>query len=60
MRLPSALQNTTLMAMSRAREPKRRSSENRSGQAFRGRHLQPHTFFSDLIHLDDDIRVLLP
>jgi hypothetical protein len=61
MRLPSALQNTTPLGHVPAAEPNRKSPRRPHWagiplQSFR----QKQTFFFDLIHLDDDIGVLLP
>jgi len=59
MRRLAAFQNTTLMAMypreSRQDRP-RGALGRRSAAVISSRQI----FFSDLIHLDDDIRVLLP
>jgi hypothetical protein len=60
MRLLAAFQNTTRMAMypreNRKEGPRRAALGRRSAAATCSRQI----FFSDLIHLDDDIRVLLP
>lgn len=60
MRLVAAFQNTTPLVMylrqSRMEDPRRAALSRRSAAVIR----QEPTFFIDLIHLDDDIGVLLP